>query len=113
MKKTVGICLMGLSILLGAGAFASTAPLAGQSIDAKLYVQPGTVHVAPNGIFLNVEGHFVPVTQVAIDADGIYVVGYDCVRMVQCLNPKCLKRYDADNQSNICPHGWKVEYSAY
>lgn len=110
MRKAMSFFLMGLSMLLGAVAFADTASLAGRCIDGKLYVEPGTVHVAPNGIFLNVEGNFVPVNEVCVDEGGIYVLGYDCVRMVQCTNPKCRMRYDADNQSSKCPHGWKVQY---
>jgi hypothetical protein len=94
----------------GAVAFADTAALAGQCIDGKLYIEPGTVHVAPNGIFLNVGGNFVPVSAVCKDKDGIYVLGYECVRMVWCPNPDCLLMYDADNQSSKCPHGWRVQY---
>lgn len=102
---------MGLSLFLGTAALAETpAPFAGQYIDGKLYVEPGTVHVAPNGIFLSTEGNFIPVSGVCIDQGGIYVLGYDCVRMVRCPKPDCRRVYDADNQSSKCPHGWKVQY---
>ncbi len=111
MKQTINACLMGLSLFFGAIAFAETASL-DQCIDGKLYVEPGTVYVAPNGIFLNVEGQFVPVSGICVDEGGIYVLGYDCVRMVRCSNPKCRMMYDADNQSSVCPHGWRVQYSA-
>ena len=107
MRRLMSFFLTGLSMLLGTtSVFAE----AGQCIDGKLYVEPGTVHVAPNGIFGHVEGHFVPVNAVCMDEGGIYVLGYNCVRIVQCPNPKCLKRFDADNQSIKCPHGWKVQH---
>jgi len=109
MKKAMSICLMGLGILLGAVAFAETDLLAGQCIDGKLYVEPGTVHVAPNGIFLNLDGNFVPVNGVCIDEFGIYVLGYDCMRIVTC--PQCKRKYNADRYSDRCPHtGQKVQY---
>jgi|GEM_PF-3868457 len=99
------------SITLNTGLSASElAPLAGQCIDGKYYVEPGTVHVAPNGIFLNLSGIFVPVNGVCFDEGGIYVTGYDAVMMVTC--SRCGKRYDADNQSSKCPHGWRVQYPA-
>jgi hypothetical protein len=110
MKKSFNFCLMGLSMLLGSFAFAETAPLAGQYIEGKLYVEPGTVHVAPNGIFINLEGNFISVDSVCIDGGGIYVTGYEAVRMVRC--PKCGNEYDADNQSSVCNngrHGWKCQ----
>ena len=70
MRKMMNFFLMGLSLLLGTSAFAETASLAGQCIDGKFYVEPGTVHVAPNGIFLNIEGHLVPVSGVCVDEGG-------------------------------------------
>lgn len=113
MKKIMSACLMGLSIFFGSIAFAETVSLAGQCIDGKLYVEPGTVHVAPNGIFLNLAGNFVPVNGVCVDEYGIYVLGYDAVRMMR--GPKCNNYYDADNQSSQCnhgKHGWKCQYSS-
>lgn len=93
---------MGLSLLLGTTALAITAPLADQYIDGKLYVEPGTVHVAPDGIFLHLEGNFVPVNAVCIDDGGIYVLGYEVKRMVYC--SQCGRTYNADRFSSRCPH---------
>jgi hypothetical protein len=111
MRKRRIFCLMASCMLFGAREFASeAAPFAGQCIDGKLYVEPGTVHVAPNGIFLNQEGSFVPVSAVCVDDYGIYVSGYNAVRMVRC--PTCGNAYDADNQSSECRNGyhpWKCQ----
>jgi hypothetical protein len=111
MKKMICFFVVGLSMFLGTAAFAETAPFAGQCIDGKFYVEPGTVHVAPNGIFLNLEGNCVPVNYVAMDEYGVYVLGYDCMRMVTC--PRCGRTYNADRYSDRCPHtGEKVQYSS-
>jgi phosphoribosylaminoimidazole (AIR) synthetase len=102
--------IMASCLHFGARAFGSeTAPLAGQCIDGKLYIEPGTVHVAPNGIFLNEEGSFIQVEAVCMDNSGVYVTGYNVVRWVQCPKPDCRKWYDADRQSSKCPHGLKVK----
>jgi hypothetical protein len=39
----------------------------------RLYVQPGSVYVAPNGIFLNIDGEFYGVTSLEVDENGIYI----------------------------------------
>jgi hypothetical protein len=113
MRKMFTLYAIISCMFFSTGAFATeVAPFAGQCIDGKFYVEPGTVHVAQNGIFLNVERSFVPVNAVCMDEYGIYVLGYNAVRMVKCPKPDCGQWYDADNQSSKCPHGWKVHYSA-
>lgn len=82
MKQIIAICLM----MFGMGVFAhELAPLAGQFVDDKYYVEPGTIHVAPNSIFLNLEGHFVPVESVSMDDCGVY-----------CLLPNCSSKSRRD-----------------
>ncbi len=112
MRKMIAFCLMAFCTFFDVGAFANeTLPLAGQCIDKKLYVEPGTVHVAPTGIFLNLEGNFVPVDAVCIDEHGVYVLGYNAVKMVKC--HQCDNYYDADNQSSQCRNGyhpWKCQH---
>lgn len=78
MGKTFCTCLILLNLFLGAALFANANHLIGQYIDGKFYVAPGTVHVAPNGIFLNLEGNFLPVEAVCTDDRGVY-----------CLFPSC------------------------
>ncbi len=104
MIKKISAYFMGLTTLFGALAFADTAVLSDQSIDGKFYVEPGTVYIAPDGIFLNVEDNFVPISGVCVDEGGIYVLGYGWATMVRCQNPKCRMIYDADTQQRKCPH---------
>lgn len=95
------IFLMGLSLFLGTTAFAEATPLVGEDTDDKFYVEPGTVHVAPNGIFLNLDGNFIPVSSVSADEEGIYVLGFD-VSTVCC--SRCGLHYDANEYRAVCPH---------
>lgn len=95
MKKTLGSCLLTCAIFFTSGAFAE-AGWVHQNENGKFYVEPGTVHVGPKGIFLDLDGDFIPVSSVHMDAHGVYVVGYEAVRMIRC--SRCNKRYDADNQ---------------
>lgn len=110
MKKK-SLALMVWALLLNIAAFTSeAAPFAGQTIDGKLYVEPGTVYVAPNGIFLNVEGNLIAVNSICMDQYGVHVPNYQAVRMVRC--PECGNYYDADNQSSQCRNGyhpWKCQ----
>lgn len=62
-----------MSILCAVTAF-SVVGFASHSAEGEnLYVEPGSIYVAPNGIFLNIEGELYGVTSVNIDEDGIYI----------------------------------------
>lgn len=39
----------------------------------KYYVEPGTVHVARDGIFLFIDGQVYPVHALAADENGVYI----------------------------------------
>ena len=39
----------------------------------KVYIEPGCIYVAPNGIFLNIEGELYGVTSIEADENGVYV----------------------------------------
>ncbi len=110
IRKMRMLCFIVCGILIGSTtSFANLSTLAGQYVDGKYYIEPGTVHVAPSGIFLNCEGDFIPVEMVCVDEFGVYVLGYDCMRMVTC--SRCGKSYNADRYSDRCPHtGQKVQY---
>ena len=41
-------------------------------VDNKVYLQPGHVQIANNGIFINIEGDLVPVDHLEMDAEGVY-----------------------------------------
>jgi hypothetical protein len=111
--RRICLLILGLLMLFNMG-FANSTTLSELCIEGKVYVDPSTVHIAHNGIFLNLDDSFIAVSAVCMDEHGIYVVmGYDCVRMVKC--PKCGNMYDADNQSSVCNngnHGWKCQYSS-
>ena len=108
LRKMKCFFFITFAMLVSTVSFANeSAPLAGQCIDGKLYVEPGTVHVAPNGIFFIEDGNFIPVEWVSIDEYGVYVLTYDCRRMVKCSD--CGRVYNADVYSDRCPHtGMKV-----
>jgi hypothetical protein len=94
-----------LNLLLGTTAFAiNTTPFAGQCIDGKFYVEPGTVHVAPNGIFLNLDGNFIPVEMVCMDDEGVYVLEYEEGPKNWVCCTRCGTIYDANRYSGVCPH---------
>ncbi len=39
----------------------------------RLYVEPGSVYVASNGIFLNIDGEFYGITSLEADENGVYI----------------------------------------
>lgn len=105
MRKTMLFSLMFVCMLFSIRASANeTAPFAGQTIDGKFYVEPGTVHVGPSSIFLELEGNYVFVEAVYIDEYGVYVN----LRS----NPKCghtiyCNRCGGCNRNNRCQYRCK------
>lgn len=51
-----------------------------KEINGKFYVPIGSVYVAPNSIFININGSMFPVTGISVDAEGVYFEEYQCVR---------------------------------
>lgn len=102
MKKTLFFLILCLPALLQTFIFAETASLAGQFIDGKYYVAPGTVHVGPENIYLNLEGNLYPIQAVCIDDYGVYVLGYEVRRETLCT--RCGRVYDSERYSDRCPH---------
>lgn len=100
MKKT----LLALSILtLMIFNTISANEIHGQA--DKMYVSPGTVYIAPEGIYLNVDGQLVPVQIVGHDKGGIFVEGageYLSSDYVKC--KQCGLTYNRETQSMRCPH---------
>lgn len=45
----------------------------GRVIEGKYYIYPGTVYVAPDGIFLNIDNDLVEISSVFSDKNGVYV----------------------------------------
>jgi len=45
----------------------------GRVIEGKYYIYPGTVYIAPNGIFLNIDNDLVAISSVFSDKNGVYV----------------------------------------
>lgn len=72
-------------------------------IDTKVYLKPGTIQIAKNGIFINVEGELVPIDHLEMDNEGVY---FELQRMKmelcekcgvplvwgKCINPICKKK---------------------
>lgn len=107
MKRILNFFALGL--LLGSTAFAiNAAPFAGQCIDGKFYVEPGTVYVAPNGIFLNLDGNYIPVGMVCSDEVGVYVLEYELGPENWILCTRCYTVYNADKCNRACPHNLKA-----
>lgn len=52
--------------------------------EEKIYVPPGSVYVAPTGIFLNINDEMVKVDQLFTDSQGVYVIA-------DGMNPECVK----------------------
>ena len=96
MKITMS-CLLAIIFVCFIG------PIYSHSLDKKLYVNPNTVHVMTEGIFIELENGFFPVKAIGKDEHGIYAIT-DGVRWVTC--SKCDKDYDRDNQSSKCPHDY-------
>ncbi len=64
--------------------------------EEKLYVQPGSIYVASNGIFLNIDDEFYGVTSVEVDEKGVYIpvpiAGF------------CGKHGQYPGSSTVCPY---------
>ena len=44
-----------------------------EAIDGKIYLKPGMVYVAPQGIFVNFDGQMLPVQSLCVDSVGVYI----------------------------------------
>lgn len=69
-------------------------------VENKVYLKPGHVQIAKNGIFIHVEGELLPVTHLETDPEGVF---FDLQTMKveycetcglpmawgKCLNPAC------------------------
>ena len=72
----------------------------------KLYVNPGSVYVAPDAIYVNIKGQLFPVSSLEVDAQGIYVPAFAArSNAVEC--SVCHRFYNPDKQYAMCPHEWK------
>lgn len=71
-----------------------------QGESEKFYVHPNSVHVNTHGIFVELEGNFIPVKVIGMDEGGMYAMSYN--KFITC--PKCGKEYDPNFQSARCPH---------
>lgn len=43
-----------------------------QVVGKKVYLQPGNIQIAKNGIFLNIEGNLIAVNSLEVDEMGVY-----------------------------------------
>jgi|GEM_PF-5087473 len=103
MKKT-GPFLVALCMLLNLSLFADNAE------EKKLYLESGNIKVTADGIFLDLDGAYLPVDRVAKDEQGVFVTAYidqDCI--VVC--SVCGLRVDLDEQESKCPHRPKKRHS--
>ncbi len=58
--------------------------------------------MAPDAIYVNIDGNFVPVNSVKIDENGVYVEGLQTGCMVHCA--RCGQTYDREKYTARCPH---------
>lgn len=69
---------------------------AGKIINGKYYVTPGSVHVTPDKIVIEIHGHFIQVNVLDTDENGVYIsaanlcpfCGYPTT-IYGCTNPVC------------------------
>lgn len=63
--------------------------------EERAYIEPESIYIAPNGIFLNMEGELYGITALNVDEEGIYIptptAGY------------CGKHGYYPGNSTICP----------
>jgi hypothetical protein len=96
MKKA-GPLLVALCMLLNLSSFADNAE------EKKLYLDSGDIKITTDGIFLDLNGAYLPVDRVAKDEQGVFVTAYidqDCI--VVC--SACGLKVDLDEQESKCPH---------
>ena len=101
MKKLITKFLSLYAILL------STSNLQGENqlreLNDKIYVSPGSIYVASNAIYLNLNETFLLVETVSKDENGIYVTLSSDVRVGYC--SKCGNTYSGSLHEHLkkCP----------
>lgn len=66
------------------------------------YIQPGSVYVAPGGIFVWIDGQLAQVSMLCSDEKGVFVPYEEMGRQfVQC--PNCRNWYNPDGPPHKCP----------
>lgn len=99
MKKTSSFLFI-LGILLNTSLFADHVK------KKKLYLESATIKVTSDGIFLDLNGAYLPIDMVAKDSQGIFVTTYiDQTYVVVCA--VCGKKINLDEQGSTCPHSSK------
>jgi hypothetical protein len=87
------------------GCLAYLQGFASQEFEEKFYVTPGSVYVAPNAIYVNMDGHLIPVSRIAVDENGVYVEEVLAGRLTFCA--RCKRWWDTQVHSPFCPHNPK------
>ena len=74
-----------------------------EELNDKFYLSPGSVYVAPDAIYINLNGSFISVTRIAVDENGLYAVLNSDVRVGYC--SKCGNNYSGSlrNHLKTCP----------
>lgn len=69
-------------------------------VENRVYLKPGSIQIAKNGIFINIDGELLPINHLEMDNEGVY---FEPIRMKmsscetcglplvfgKCLNPVC------------------------
>ena len=79
-------------------------------VDNKIYLQPGTVYVAPDQILLNVEGQLLPIENLSADSEGVFVTieGLMAARNGAWRCSKCQTRNSTEDRWCIkCGNYWR------
>jgi hypothetical protein len=77
-------------------AIFAISPVYAEFADDRLYIESGSIYVASNGIFLNIDGELYGITSLESDENGVYIpaptVGF------------CGKHGHYPGSSTICPY---------
>lgn len=71
-------------------------------IENRIYIKPGCVHIGADSIFIKFNNDLIPISNIAVDDEGIYVDAYELTSLLRC--GTCKRLYDPDKQYTLCPH---------
>ncbi len=73
MKRKLSSCLFALCVLANYSLFAELSAGSVKEEGGKLYINEGNVCITTNGIFLDLDGQFLPISAVGKDEKGTYI----------------------------------------
>jgi hypothetical protein len=74
-----GVCAIFVSFLVQAEEIIQS-----DTMEEKFYVTPGSVYVAPDAIYVIINGEFMAVETISVDSHGVYFKPYEAFKVVYC-----------------------------